>query len=48
MDSDEAMPLGQEFQDHIKCFLQLDKKDPKERYHNAEKLLRQLKYYLII
>ncbi|XP_061178320.1 inositol 1,4,5-trisphosphate receptor type 2-like [Saccostrea echinata] len=40
---DEELPLGQEFQDHLKCFMDPSNKDPIQRYRMSEKLIRQLK-----
>ncbi|ESO83880.1 hypothetical protein LOTGIDRAFT_236387 [Lottia gigantea] len=39
---DEDLPLGQEFQNHLKCFVDSHTKDPTKRYRLAEKLVRQL------
>lgn len=41
---DEELPLGPEFQDHLRCFVDNSKKDPVERYRMSEKLIRQLEY----
>ncbi|CAH1239566.1 ITPR1 [Branchiostoma lanceolatum] len=38
----EELPLAEEFQDHLKCFIDLSKTAPKERYAMAEKLIEQL------
>ena len=42
MGGDEELPLGQEFQDHLKCFINEKSKESKERYRMAEKLVKQL------
>ncbi|XP_052703116.1 inositol 1,4,5-trisphosphate receptor type 3-like isoform X4 [Crassostrea angulata] len=39
---DEELPLGPEFQDHLRCFMDTSKKDPVDRYRMSEKLIRQL------
>ncbi|XP_078311676.1 inositol 1,4,5-trisphosphate-gated calcium channel ITPR2-like [Crassostrea virginica] len=39
---DEELPLGPEFQDHLRCFIDTSKKDPVQRYRMCEKLIRQL------
>ncbi|XP_065924757.1 inositol 1,4,5-trisphosphate receptor type 2 isoform X5 [Magallana gigas] len=39
---DEELPLGPEFQDHLRCFVDTSKKDPVDRYRMSEKLIRQL------
>ncbi|KAK7486477.1 hypothetical protein BaRGS_00022278, partial [Batillaria attramentaria] len=39
---DEELPLGQEFQDHLKCFINEKAKDPKVKYAMAEKLVKQM------
>lgn len=41
---DEELPLGPEFQDHLRCFVDTSKKDPVDRYRMSEKLIRQLEY----
>ncbi|KAK6195492.1 hypothetical protein SNE40_000911 [Patella caerulea] len=40
---DEDLPLGQEFQNHLKCFVNPDTKDPILKYKLAEKLVMQLR-----
>ncbi|KAL8600021.1 hypothetical protein ACOMHN_057790 [Nucella lapillus] len=42
MGGDEELPLGQEFQEHLKCFINERAKKPNERYRMAEKLVKQL------
>ncbi|KAI0237949.1 hypothetical protein LSAT2_011439, partial [Lamellibrachia satsuma] len=39
---DEDLPLGEEFQSHINCFIQRHKRMPSEQYVLASKLIRQL------
>ena len=39
---DEELPLGPEFQEHLRCFIDTSKKDPVQRYRMCEKLIRQL------
>ncbi|KAJ8309661.1 hypothetical protein KUTeg_011526 [Tegillarca granosa] len=39
---DEELPLGQEFQEHLKCFIDNTKKLPKDKYKMAEKLVKQM------
>lgn len=39
---EEELPLGQEFQDHAKCFLRQREKDVKKKYEMAGKLIQQL------
>ena len=41
---DEELPLGQEFQEHLKCFIKDKAKDPVEKYAMAQKLVRQLEW----
>ncbi|XP_019647102.1 PREDICTED: uncharacterized protein LOC109487530 [Branchiostoma belcheri] len=38
----EELPLAEEFQDHLKCFIDTSKTAPEERYRMAEKLIEQL------
>ncbi|XP_070173454.1 inositol 1,4,5-trisphosphate-gated calcium channel ITPR3-like [Littorina saxatilis] len=42
MGGDEELPLGQEFQDHIKCFVCEKYRDTKQKFRMAEKLVKQL------
>ncbi|XP_076454279.1 inositol 1,4,5-trisphosphate-gated calcium channel ITPR3-like isoform X3 [Babylonia areolata] len=42
MGGDEELPLGQEFQEHLKCFVNDRSKEPKDRYRMAQKLVKQL------
>ena len=39
---DEELPLGQEFQDHIHCFIEKNKKNARDRYKLTGKLVQQL------
>jgi inositol 1,4,5-triphosphate receptor type 1 len=39
---DEELPLGEEFQNFIQCFIKPHSKTLEERYERAEKLLDQL------
>lgn len=39
---DEKLPLGQEFQDHLRIFVDEREKDPVKRYALAKKLVQQL------
>ena len=39
---DEELPLGQEFQSHINCFIQRQKKIPSQQYMLGSKLIHQL------
>ncbi|KAK2148285.1 hypothetical protein LSH36_505g01003 [Paralvinella palmiformis] len=39
---DEELPLGQEFQDHLKCFIKQREKNIKKKYQMAGKLIQQL------
>lgn len=41
---DEDLPLGQEFQEHIRCFIDEKVKGSKQCYRKAEKLVKQLMY----
>ena len=42
MGGDEELPLGPEFQEHLKCFINDKSKEPNERFRMAEKLVKQL------
>ena len=39
---DEELPLGQEFQEHLRCFNDNSKKTAKDQFQMAEKLVKQL------
>nr|XP_022345635.1 inositol 1,4,5-trisphosphate receptor type 3-like isoform X6 [Crassostrea virginica] len=39
---DEELPLGSEFQEHLRCFIDLTKRDPVQRFKLSEKLIKQL------
>ncbi|KAK3095936.1 hypothetical protein FSP39_021047 [Pinctada imbricata] len=41
-DPEQELPSGQEFLDHLKCFIDNSKTDPKLRYRLSEKLVKQL------
>ncbi|KAL3848190.1 hypothetical protein ACJMK2_019064, partial [Sinanodonta woodiana] len=43
IDGDEELPLGAEFQEHLKCFIDPVFTDFKEKYKMAEKLVLQIK-----
>jgi hypothetical protein len=38
------MPLGEEFQSLVKCFMNAKEKKPSKKFHLASKLLKQLQY----
>nr|KAG5691425.1 hypothetical protein BaRGS_016341 [Batillaria attramentaria] len=40
---DEELPLGQEFQDHLRCFIDTDAKDPQTKYAPAKILVEQMR-----
>ena len=39
---DEELPLGEEFQDHIKIFISPHRKKPRDKYKLLGKLVQQL------
>ncbi|XP_048744986.2 inositol 1,4,5-trisphosphate receptor type 2-like isoform X4 [Ostrea edulis] len=39
---DEELPLGHEFQEHLRCFIDSTKKDPIKKFKLSEKLIKQL------
>nr|XP_034327562.1 inositol 1,4,5-trisphosphate receptor type 2 isoform X16 [Crassostrea gigas] len=39
---DEELPLGMEFQEHLRCFIDSSKKDPVQKFKLSEKLIKQL------
>ncbi|XP_070173522.1 inositol 1,4,5-trisphosphate-gated calcium channel ITPR3-like [Littorina saxatilis] len=39
---DEELPIGQEFQEHLKCFINKKSKNAQKRYRMAQKLVKQL------
>ena len=39
---DEEFPLGQEFQDHLRCFIDPKEKTPVGKFRLAEKLIQQM------
>ncbi|KAL3848186.1 hypothetical protein ACJMK2_019060 [Sinanodonta woodiana] len=43
IDGNEELPLGAEFQEHLRCFIDPVVKDSKEKYKMAEKLVLQIK-----
>ena len=43
LEGNEVLPLGQEFQEHIKIFLDPEAKVPAHRYKMTEKLVKQLR-----
>ena len=40
--SEEELPLGRDFQDHMNCFIDHNQKCPTKKYAMAEKLIRHL------
>ena len=42
MDGDEELPLGQEFQEHLKCFIDEKQTKANLKFARAEKLIQQL------
>lgn len=39
---DEELPLGEEFQSHVRCFINYSEKKPPKRFELAAKLIEQL------
>lgn len=39
---DEELPLGAEFQEHLRCFIDPHGRTPEAKYSMAEKLVKQL------
>ena len=39
---DEALPLGEEFQEHIRCFVRSNEKKVIKQYRLADKIIEQL------
>lgn len=44
LSGDEPLPLGQEFQAHVSCFVNSGAKSVKDKYARAGKLVEQLRY----
>lgn len=43
---DEELPLGEEFQSHVRCFINYSEKKPPKRFELAAKLIEQLAWVL--
>ncbi|KAK3607291.1 hypothetical protein CHS0354_002916 [Potamilus streckersoni] len=46
--SDEELPLGVEFQEHLKCFVDPDEKDFRDKYQMAKGLVLQLQHSMTL
>ena len=44
MSGDEWLPLGEEFQEHIRCFIKLSERKLQKQFHLVEKVVQQLGY----
>ena len=42
----ESLPLGSQFQDHVRCFVKPNKKTEKEQYKRVLKLINQLRFVI--
>ena len=46
--TDEALPLGEEFQDHIRCFMDAGQKKIHKQYARISKIIEQLGWAVLV